>query len=248
MSNSQKIPNSYLAKDWFFEERIQAEGSTQIIRGAAFQHLAKSLRKQEGDSVVMLDGKGLLAMTRIHRLMKRELEIEVQQTQQILAKKPELILYVGFTQKPSRNEWMLEKVTELGVSQIQPLSLKRSLPKPLKMDRMQKILQAAATQSHQAYVPQLSPPCPLSELEMERGQILIAHCLEDPRKLPLLDLKLSEEAGPIHILIGPEGDFTEDEVAYITGLGAQPISLGSQRLRTETAAMAAITYLDLWRN
>ncbi len=247
MSNSKIIPSSFLEKDWFYQKEIQEKGSTQIISGAAFQHLAKALRKREGEKIVLMDGLGKLAIVEVQYLGKRELSVEIQTIERIEPNLPELILYVGLTQKPNRNEWMLEKVTEFGVARIQPLLLERTGKRGMKPERMQKILIAACEQSHQAYIPILEQTKTLDELNIGAGQILIAHCEEDKERQALVDKDIDLSHGQIHVFIGPEGDFSPSEIEQVLQMGGEPISLGEQRLRTETAAISAISYLDLKR-
>jgi 16S rRNA (uracil1498-N3)-methyltransferase len=160
-----------------------------------------------------------------------------------------LHLAVCFTKNNSRNEWLLEKATELGVSSIIPISASRSEKTHVRHDRWQKILQSAILQSQQYYLPVLDDVATLHTVLSKYSKIpqkLVAHCIaEMPRKSLHEVLKPSAET---ILLIGPEGDFTQDEVNLCIAQGFKPVSLGAQRLRTETAAIAAAAYFNVMYN
>jgi 16S rRNA (uracil1498-N3)-methyltransferase len=157
-----------------------------------------------------------------------------------------LHLCVGFTKNNSRNEWLLEKATELGVASIIPIAVSRSEKTHVRSDRWQKILQSAILQSKQHYVPILSEITSLEKvLDRFNGsaQKFVAHCIDDKNKRPLAEM-LKPTSDTV-LLIGPEGDFTREEVNLCMKHGFTPVSLGTQRLRTETAAIAAVAFFNV---
>ena len=156
-----------------------------------------------------------------------------------------LHLCVAFTKNNSRNEWLLEKATELGVGSIIPMSTTRSEKTHVRVDRWDKILQSAILQSQQNYLPNLAKVTPLPQVIKQYADIpqkFVAHCMDSKRSSIAEMLK---PEGDAILLIGPEGDFTQDEVNLCIGSGFVPVSLGKQRLRTETAAIAAAAYFNV---
>jgi 16S rRNA (uracil1498-N3)-methyltransferase len=147
---------------------------------------------------------------------------------------------VAPTKNISRYEWFLEKATEIGVQQITPIFCTRSERKSLKPRRLEKVIEAAMKQSLRAYLPRLNPAVSYPDfISQEReGLCFIAHCEKDEKT----DLKRRMGADQdVTILIGPEGDFTHEEIKNAYAHGFRPISLGDGRLRTETAALVACT-------
>ncbi len=201
------------------------------------RHL-KVLRKKEGDTIRICDGKGSYSDATILSLEKRSVTLQVNEIYNVPNRKPELILAVSPLKNADRFEWMLEKCTELGVSKIIPIICERTESPLRKMDRMQRILRSATMQSLQYHLPELAEPMQFSEISKLDlpDQKLIAWCEGDNRtEIPEV-LQSKKDA---IILIGPEGDFTADEVDSILKLGFQAISLGANRLRTETAGVYA---------
>jgi 16S rRNA (uracil1498-N3)-methyltransferase len=138
-----------------------------------------------------------------------------------------------------RFEWFIEKATEIGITSITPLLCQRSERKNIRMDRLEKVMIAAAKQSVKAYFPKIHELIRFEDWIMDRniGSGLIAHCMEG-EKQEIWNAKLSSKTC---ILIGPEGDFTRDELEIAQNKGFQPVTLGNYRLRTETAGVVACT-------
>ena len=138
------------------------------------------------------------------------------------------------------HEWWLEKATEMGLDRFTPLKCRFSERKEIKTERMRKIAISAMKQSLKATLPQIDEMTDIKSFVQEPfdGQKFIAHCMKDePRKLLTHEVR---PGGDVRVLIGPEGDFSADEVALAIQNGYVPVSLGEQRLRTETAALAAV--------
>ena len=150
---------------------------------------------------------------------------------------------VSLLKNASRFEWFLEKATEVGVTEIIPLICSRTEHTRFRFERMQQILISAMLQSQQSWLPVLHEPIKLQALFEEHlaTQKFIAHCEED-NKTPIHSISLSES---VLMLIGPEGDFTPEEIRLAIHHAYQPVSLGNTRLRTETAAIVASTFLSI---
>lgn len=202
------------------------------------RHIVKVLRKKEGETLQATNGKGYFFTVRIAEAHPKHCKAEVVSTQKQPGKSYRLHLAVAPTKNNARYEWFLEKATEIGVDEITPLICKRSERKVIKAERLEKVLEAAMKQSLRPWLPSLNQAIPYNEFikQDHSGLKLIAHCGEGEKT----ELKSRVgAAGDILILIGPEGDFTKEEIKMAFGKGFLPVSLGEARLRTETAALMA---------
>jgi len=208
------------------------------------RHIGQVLRMKEGAALQLTNGKGILAGGKLVEVTKKRSRFLVEEVRFVEAKKPELALAIAFTKNASRNEWLLEKATELGISRIIPLITERSIRERIKEERWKSIILAAMLQSRQVWLPLLNKPQAFEEVvgESFSGTRLIAHCMDMDRLSITKALKKGEH---VQIFIGPEGDFSPAELTLATKAGVIPISLGTNRLRTETAALSAITYFYL---
>lgn len=230
----------------FFYNGQLAENTIVSLDEDTAKHIWQVLRMQSDDKVVLTDGKGTIADCTIHIVERHKCSVSVGKVSITPRKGNMLYLCVAFTKNNSRNEWLLEKATELGVSSIIPVTTNRSEKAHVRNDRWQKILQSAILQSQQAYLPELAEISPLPAVLKKYKDIpqkLIAHCIPNGEKHPLS--KTLKPTGDAIILIGPEGDFTAEEVTLCIESGYKPVSLGTQRLRTETAAIAAAAYFNV---
>ncbi len=202
------------------------------------KHIVKVLRKSIGDELQITNGKGWLFNAEISVAdIKNCIAIITSRTYQN-PKNYQLHLAVAPTKMNDRYEWFLEKATEIGVDVITPIICDRSERKVVKTDRFEKILQSAMKQSLHYYMPQLNEPILLKGFLQHdvRGQKFIAHCEETNRKSLKKELIPNQD---ITILIGPEGDFSSNEIELAIKNGFVPVTLGDTRLRTETAAIVA---------
>jgi len=230
----------------FFYNGPLAENNTVSLDEATAKHVWQVLRMQANDKVALTDGKGVVAEGTIHTAERHRCNIIIEKVTFHERKDIMLYLCVSFTKNNSRNEWLLEKATELGVGAIIPISAKRSEKTYFRHDRWQKILMSSILQSQQYYLPELSDITPLKNILKEYKQIpqkLVAHCIDDKNKQPLS--KMLKPATETILLIGPEGDFTQEEVNLCIEHGFKPVSLGMQRLRTETAAITAGAFFNV---
>lgn len=221
------------------------------------QHAVKVLRMQVGEEMVVVDGDGGYYRARITNPHPKRCEFEITDTILNYGKRNyRLHIAIAPTKNIERLEWFVEKATEIGIDEITPVVCRFSERKVVKEERLEKIIVSAAKQSVKAYFPRLNPLCTFDELmkKHQAEQKFIAHCYTSPpAPLPeergeipntfsaekfLLQSKISPSADVL-ILIGPEGDFSPDEVEKAISLGFIPVSLGESRLRTETAGVVA---------
>jgi 16S rRNA (uracil1498-N3)-methyltransferase len=230
----------------FFYDKPMAEKSTVSLDADTAKHIWQVLRMQADDKIILTDGKGNIAEGRIHTAERHKCNVSIEKLTFHPRQGKILHLCVGFTKNNSRNEWLLEKATELGVASIIPIAASRSERTHVRHERWQKILQSAVLQSKQYYVPDLWEITPLQKVldkYKSMPQKFIAHCNDDKNKHPLAEML--KPAPDTVLLIGPEGDFTKEEVNLCIEHGFAPVSLGTQRLRTETAAIAAAAYFNV---
>jgi 16S rRNA (uracil1498-N3)-methyltransferase len=203
------------------------------------QHCIKVLRKKEGDEILLTDGKGFFYDAEIIQANTKHCLVNILNTTEQSASW-DCTIRIAFapTKNMDRIEWFAEKATEMGIDRFSPILCRHSERKDIKLQRIEKILVSAMKQSQKAILPQLDEMQPFSKFLEEgfKGQKFIAHCYPHEKKT-LKDAYTKGE--DVLILIGPEGDFSEQEVEQAIKKGFQPVSLGESRLRTETAALAA---------
>ena len=230
---------------FFYQNQLPESPGTLILAEAASKHCIQVLRMKKSETLILTDGKGTKISAEItaperKRCVVRVLEIEKEKQQ---ANK--LSVGIAFTKNKSRNEWFLEKATELGVAFIYPLLTERSEKERFNLSRYHQILVAAMLQSQQCFLPFLGEPRKLNSFLKEQknaaGQQFIAHCLKDD-KAPLLSQL--QKGNDCLVLIGPEGDFSPGEIEDCLTSGFIPVTLGSRRLRTETAGLYVCTVFN----
>ena len=211
------------------------------------RHIMKVLRKKEGDTLYITDGKGYLYDAKIILADLKRCKVEIVSTKKKHPKMYWLHLVVAPTKMNDRFEWFLEKATEIGVNEITPIFCERSERKVLKIERMEKVIRSAMKQSLQTYLPKLNKPVSFTDYmaQPQKGLQFIAHC-EDEEKLELKRRVAADK--DVTILIGPEGDFTRSEIKMAYDKGYLPVSLGKNRLRTETAGIVACTTVAMINN
>ncbi|WP_109694492.1 RsmE family RNA methyltransferase [Chitinophaga deserti] len=203
------------------------------------------LRKTKGDKILLADGRGGKYTAEITDDHRKKCVSAILETEQIPAPVPRLKIGIAFTKNASRMEWFLEKATEIGMAEIIPLITKRTEKENLKMERLESILVSAMLQSRQWHLPKLPVPQPFESLMAAEGQRFIAHCLPGEKQSVLKAVRPGENA---LLLIGPEGDFTAEEVELALQYGYHPVTLGSTRLRTETAGLVGCTLMAAVNN
>lgn len=209
------------------------------------QHCIRVLRKQIGDQIDITDGKGYFYKASITDPHPKHCKIEITETIKSLPSWSNTIeIAIAPTKNIDRIEWFVEKATEIGINKISFLKTRYSERKDIKMDRIEKILISAMKQSVKANLPELQTMTEFKKFITQKfnGRKFIAHCY--PGEKSLLS-KLYNKNENALVLIGPEGDFSEEEVKFALENGFEPISLGDSRLRTETAALTACQTIQI---
>ena len=200
------------------------------------KHSVRVLRLTVGDRVILVDGRGGWYEAVIEDDHPKRCRLKIQShTTDYQPLSYGLHLAVSPTKNMDRFEWFLEKSTEIGITEVTPLLCHRTERKQVKMERLERILISAMKQSLKAYKPTLHEPANLMAfISMDhRGTKGITHCHPTHRK-GVSELKRSDR---YTLLVGPEGDFTEEEIGLALKAGFEPFHLGQSRLRTETAAV-----------
>ena len=215
--------------------------STHELPQEEAQHSVRVLRMKEGDEILITDGKGSFYDATITNAHQKHCIVEIKNEEKA-PKHWNFNLHIGFapTKNMDRVEWFAEKATEIGIDHLTPLLCFHSERKQLKNERLEKILVSAMKQSQKALLPQLDEMISFAEFVKQpfHGLKLIAHCYNnDNSKKSIKEVYQAKE--DVLILIGPEGDFSEEEVKIALGNGYRSVSLGESRLRTETAALVA---------
>lgn len=211
-------------------------------------HCLRVLRLGVGDEVMLTDGKGFFYKTVISAATGKRCQVKVvEKIEQEKFWKGHLHLAMAPTKNMDRIEWFAEKATEIGFDELSFLNCRFSERKVIKTERIEKIVVSAMKQSLKARKPIVNEMTDFAKF-MQRdfqGQKFIAHCYEGEKPSLKEVLKPGEDA---LVLIGPEGDFSPEEVQKAEALGFQPISLGKSRLRTETAALVAVHMMNLFNS
>lgn len=209
------------------------------------QHCVRVLRLNIGDRITLTDGKGHFYNAEISAATNKRCTVNILET---IYQEPlwqgHLHVAMAPTKNMDRTEWFAEKATEIGFDELTFLNCRFSERKVIKTERISKILVSAIKQSLKARLPKLNEMTDFNTFISQpfKGQKFIAHCYEGEKPLLKDVLQKGEDA---LVLIGPEGDFSEEEVKKATENGFIPISLGKSRLRTETAALAACHIMNL---
>lgn len=220
--------------------------TTGLLPEEEAAHCLRVLRLREGDPVEVTDGRGTFFEGTLAEVGKRAVRVELgKRTEWQKTWAIDLHLAVAPTKNMDRMEWLCEKACEIGLDRLTFLECRYSERRSLKTDRLRKILVSAMKQSLKGALPWLEEMTPFEQfVKAERpGRKFIAHCHEGS-KLPLATVSLPQGSA-CTVLIGPEGDFSEEEVALAAAHGYEPVSIGRSRLRTETAALAAVALLNL---
>lgn len=222
-------------------------------------HAVRVLRMTEGDTVLATDGRGRFYDCRIAVASPKHCLLEIRNSHEAEALwQGGIHLAVAPTKNMDRMEWLAEKATEIGWDSLTFLNCKNSERRVVKTERIEKIVVSAAKQSRKARMPEVTGMTDFEKFIRLpfQGQKFIAHCHDD-LTLPdggtaapgpedfLSDLLTAESGSHALVLIGPEGDFSADEVLHAMAAGFRPVSLGRSRLRTETAALVAVHLMNL---
>ena len=219
----------------FYDTQIKIETQNFIFQRSDSNHITKVLRKKSGDEIKITDGKGLEWTGKLTVITPQKTCAEKIKVFKHARPSKLIHLAIAPTKSNDRMEWLVEKLTELGIKSISPIICEHSERKVLKTERFKKICISALKQSNQFFLPEIKPIISFKEyLKTIQHPALIAHCDSTPK------IALSENiirTNEIILFIGPEGDFSPYEIELANIAGLTPVSLGKQRFRTETAAL-----------
>lgn len=224
----------------FYNPNIDSTTQQLVFSKEESRHIVRVLRKKEDDILQITNGKGYLFTAKITFANDKKCTVKIIET----TEKPKdwnyyLHVAIAPTKNNDRLEWFLEKATEIGIDEITPIICQNSERKVVKMERLEKIVQSAMKQSLKFTLPKLNEPVKFSEFINQSFQddVFIAHCEPSEKKLLKETIQLNSK---ITILIGPEGDFSSEEIKNAITKQCIAISLGKSRLRTETAGLVAV--------
>jgi len=230
-----------MAFPYFFEENL-TDSDEFILNEETSRHICQVLRMKEDEKINITNGKGYTVLAEIVLADKKKTKVKSIQKYLSVKPTPQTAIAISLIKNNNRFEWFAEKATEIGISKIIPIICQRTEKTHFKSERVKSILISAMLQSQQSWLPELREQIKISEVIKDEnfGQKFIAHCLDGEKKM--LQNVVKSNTSKI-ILIGPEGDFTEDEIKDAIQHNYLPVSLGNTRLRTETAGIAAAILL-----
>jgi 16S rRNA (uracil1498-N3)-methyltransferase len=230
-----------MALSYFFIESLE-EKNIQLDEDTS-KHVISVLRMQKGESLLMTDGRGTKAEAQIIDDNRKRCVVQVLSKEEEAERLPRIGIAISITKNASRFEWFLEKATEIGINEIIPLLCERTEKEKFRFERMKGILVSAMLQSQQTWLPHLHQPTSFDDVikQASQEQKFIAHCL--PEQKQQLSSLITDHSSLI--LIGPEGDFTSQEINAALQNKFIPVALGETRLRTETAGMVAAALLRM---
>lgn len=208
-------------------------------------HAIKVLRLKKDDEITLMDGKGFFYEAKINDIRGKKFEVEIT-GKSAWEKTWRYTLHIAIapTKNIDRTEWFIEKAVEVGIDKITFIKSEHSERKAVNMDRIMKIAVSAAKQSLKGTLPEINGMTDFNDFvraATEKNR-LIAHCYDTPKTM-LKDIRTYDES--CLIMIGPEGDFSEKEIAEAAECGFAPVSLGENRLRTETAALVSCITVNI---
>jgi 16S rRNA (uracil1498-N3)-methyltransferase len=234
---------------YFFVEKLTPEAQNLTLNEEQSKHIIQVLRMQKEEEILLTDGKGTKAHSVITDDHRKRCEVKIVSVEKQEELIPKVSIAISLIKNASRFEWFLEKATEIGVNEIIPIICARTEKEKFRVDRLQNILISAMLQSQQCWLPVLREPTPFENLvnESRQEQKFIAHCISQQKKQlsSLIQNLTFDIQNNFLMLVGPEGDFTENEIQFALSKNYLPVALGDTRLRTETAGIAALVLLKL---
>jgi len=211
------------------------------------KHAVRVLRLHEGDEIFLMDGEGMFYQATITTATPKKCLYKIEaQLPQEKTWNGRIHLAIAPTKNMDRMEWLVEKATEIGFDELTLLDCRFSERHQVRIDRLERIVLSAVKQSRKAWLPKMNAMTPFRDfIQQHRG--FIAHCYDEITRADLFNY-LSDKTptnDEIVVMIGPEGDFSVEEVNQALQQGFQSVTLGQSRLRTETAGLAAVTFLQL---
>lgn len=219
-------------------------GNTISLTGQESKHCHRVLRMRVGDQIWVTNGEGHIYHGDISSINDERVDVNIHEMQTVSPLPYRLHLYVAMTKQSDRIEWMLEKAVEMGISSFTPIITQRGERKKIREDRLKAIAISAMKQSNKGWLPHISPVRTFEDalLNCHTDQRLIAHCDHALERSVLSMLDTQDDIG---FFIGPEGDFTKDEISFARSHNFTSVDLGFSRLRTETAGVLAVSWAYL---
>ena len=231
--------------EYFYVPPGSVTPPTLTIEGPEFTHMTHVMRMREGDAIRAVDGNGNSYDALITSITRDSASCSITARAQGLHEPARaLTLGAGMLKNPSRFDYLVEKATEIGVVQIVPLLTERTVPRHARTDRWQKLCVAAMKQSGRSVLPRVLEPLTFKEFISSCEPRAVKYIPHEQADIPLDTSRIPGD-GPAVVCIGPEGGFSDEEAAGAQEAGFQPVSLGTRRLRTETAALVACTLVLL---
>ena len=229
---------------FFFEENLPSSGNL-ILSEESSRHIVQVLRMKEREELLVTNGKGVVLKASLLSANKKKAEAKILSNSFLERTSPRVAIGISLIKNKNRFEWFLEKAVEIGVSEIIPFISSHTEKQQFRQDRMKGILISAMLQSQQAWLPEITSPLKFSDLltNFSYQNKYIAHCIKGDKKSLTGELSNINKDENTIILIGPEGDFTKEEVDEAIQNKFIPVSLGETRLRTETAGIVAAVLL-----
>ncbi len=229
---------------FFYKEDIDSTATEVVLDEDTSKHMVQVLRMQNKELLQLTNGKGDLFTAEILDNNRKKCTVKILAVQHIKRTAAKVTLAISLIKNNNRFEWFLEKATEIGISNIVPLICERTEKTVFKSDRMKSILVSAMLQSQQSWLPILQEPAKFLSFvnQPNSANKFIAHCENRDAKVQLLSHQPFTDST---ILIGPEGDFSPDEITIALQNNFIPVALGNTRLRTETAGVVAATLLAM---
>jgi len=222
----------------FYVNPLNVNGSTFQLDKAESNHATRVLRLKKGDEICLLNGAGIGYHAKINSIEKN-VSGTIKESIPDLGENKYSVNLASALIKRDRFELMLEKATELGVNEIQPLMLERCVKKTMNFERSQKIVISSAKQCCRSRFPMLHEPIDMKKLLKNSDGQFISGLMGADKSLSELELDKN-----VTVIIGPEGDFTENEIGQMKNAGVLFFNLGGRRLRAETAALNSLAVLN----
>ena len=231
-----------MALPFFYAKELTTNETQYVLSEETSKHVIQVLRMKIGEQLQLTDGKGNVFTASIVDDNRKRCQVKIGDVKHQDTPTKQISVAISLVKNNTRFEWFLEKATEIGVSEIIPLICERTEKQSFRHDRMKGILVSAMLQSQQCWLPNLHEATKFTELikKSAHQQKLIAHCEEDSKQS--INQYINKTTSQL-ICIGPEGDFSKEEIALALENNFIPIALGDTRLRTETAGIVAAALL-----
>jgi 16S rRNA (uracil1498-N3)-methyltransferase len=219
----------------FYDPNLTGAEQNFTLNADESAHACRVLRMREGDEITLLNGRGVRVQAKIIEANPKGCVVNVEKALVEELEHLDIHIAIAPTKNSERIEWFFEKATEIGVTQLTLLSCRNNERKNIREDRLEKILISAMKQSQRSFLPILNPLTGIKDFINKHPYGLIAHCENSEKG----SIEKNWTMTNCPILIGPEGDFSHEEIDMALSNGYRPISLGKNRLRTETAGLVA---------